>query len=273
MGDFLVLGGDTRSVYAAKELSLTHSCDIFGFDQGVDGSPRGKWKYVVLPLPASRDGVNVNAPHHGGVISLKNAAACAKPNGIIFAGKADDNLRAIAKANGTVLLDYFEREELTLMNALLTAEGALQIILRESKRSVFGMKVLVAGYGRIAKFLVKYLVALGANVTVAARQFKDIAASAAAGARTLRFAELRDSIGAFDCVVNTAPAEVFTSEICGNAHCELLAIDLASTPGFARNAPFFVITALSLPGTTAPVTAGKIIADTISNILEERAKI
>jgi dipicolinate synthase subunit A len=56
---------------------------------------------------------------------------------------------------------------------------------------------------------------------------------------------------------------------------DALIIDLASMPGgvddgFAASKSIKVIHALSLPGKTAPVTAGKNIADAVIRILERR---
>ena len=57
---------------------------------------------------------------------------------------------------------------------------------------------------------------------------------------------------------------------------ESLIIDLASKPGgvdfeSAKKANLNVIWALSLPGKTAPVTAGEILCKTAINILSEKA--
>ena len=58
---------------------------------------------------------------------------------------------------------------------------------------------------------------------------------------------------------------------------DCLIIDLASKPGgvdfeSAKRLGRNVIWALSLPGKTAPLTAGNIIRDTINNILNEQAR-
>ena len=85
---------------------------------------------------------------------------------------------------------------------------------------------------------------------------------------------LPDSIGSYDIIFNTIPAMVLESGLLKKVKSDSLIIDLASKPGgvdfdAAKEAGVKVIWALSLPGKTAPITAGKIIKDTILNILNE----
>ena len=68
---------------------------------------------------------------------------------------------------------------------------------------------------------------------------------------------------------------VLDKSILERADPDCLIIDLASKPGgvdfsAAAKLGIKVIWALGLPGKTAPVTSGEIIADTVINILSER---
>ena len=67
-------------------------------------------------------------------------------------------------------MDYFAREELTIRNAIPTAEGCLGILLRQRKRTLWGSGVLVTGFGPVGQALGPRLAALGADVTIAARR-------------------------------------------------------------------------------------------------------
>ncbi|MCL2638914.1 MAG: hypothetical protein FWD48_11175 [Oscillospiraceae bacterium] len=65
MNNFLFLGGDMRFVYAAKRLSERYDCFLYGFDD-LDSAPAvpvlreiTRFKSLVLPLPATRDEVNI----------------------------------------------------------------------------------------------------------------------------------------------------------------------------------------------------------------------
>ena len=115
---------------------------------------------------------------------------------------------------------------------------------------------------------------LGAHTTVCARKYSDLAMAQSSGCSTLPIAELGDDIGRYDIIFNTIPAMVLESGLLKKVKSDSLIIDLASKPGgvdfdAAKEAGVKVIWALSLPGKTAPITAGKIIKDTILNILNE----
>ena len=78
----------------------------------------------------------------------------------------------------------------------------------------------------------------------------------------------------FDLIINTVPAKVLEESILKQVRKDTLIIDLASKPGgvdfeTAKELGLNTIWALSLPGKVAPVTAGRIIYETIENMIEE----
>ena len=155
---------------------------------------------------------------------------------------------------------YYKDEIYVIENAALTAEGALELLMRRSNRAVAGMEVLVAGFGRIGTFLAGMLHSLGARVTVAARSEK---ARASAAARGYQSVDITNIPPVFDGVVNTIPAPVLAGDY-GGALC----IDLASAPGgWATDAP--VLKAPGLPGLYAPKAAADVMAEAIYRVMEE----
>jgi dipicolinate synthase subunit A len=80
-------------------------------------------------------------------------------------------------------------------NALITAEGALLLALSRREETLWGSRVLLTGMGRIAKVLLRQLVALGARVTVAARRPEDRQWARIGGAEAVDFAQLPDLVG------------------------------------------------------------------------------
>lgn len=283
MNNFLFLGGDMRSVYAAKRLSAhyDYDCFIYGFEKSAIPDMRvlrelTKCQSVVLPLPASVDGVNINAPYFEKPLPLSIIPEAVNAGGIVYCGRSTPALRELCAQNNLKLVDYFEREELIVMNAVPTAEGCLEIIIRESGSTVFGAEILLTGYGRISKVTADYLVALGAKVTVAARKYCDLAWVEIAGCRPLHFSSLDSELSRFDIIINTVPAQIFDSERLKLLKQGCLIVDLASKSGLedmeaARREGINVIWALSIPGKSSPVTAGNIIADTIINIMAENS--
>ncbi len=154
---------------------------------------------------------------------------------------------------------YYEDEIYAIENAALTAEGALELLMRRSNRALGGMEVLVVGFGRIGGFLAGMLASLGAHVTVAAR---GEAARASARSRGLDAVDITHIPGSYDAVVNTVPAPVLAGDY-GGALC----MDLASAPGgWQDDTP--VLKAPGLPGMYAPKAAADVMAEAIYRAME-----
>lgn len=271
-----VIGGDKRMLFAARAFML-EGCEvsISGFDGLMSlcnirieeaYSAAETADILILPLPPVR-GCMVNAPFTSSEIAIEELAQAAghKP---VFSGFA----AKIAPYFGGKVYDYSAREEFALRNAVLTAEGALQLILSDYEGSVFGAKILVMGYGRIGKVLAAYLKSLGAEVTVAARKLTDRTLADMSGCVARDYSELE--LKSYDIVLNTVPAPVGDEAFVNALGENVYIIDLASAPGgidfdAARRRDLSCIHALSLPGKTAPLAAGKIIKDTIFHIIKE----
>ena len=155
---------------------------------------------------------------------------------------------------------YYTDEIYAIENAALTAEGALELLMRRSNRALAGMEVLVTGFGRIGGFLAGMLSSLGAHVTVAARSE---AARAAARSRGFEPVDITHIPSHFDAVVNTIPAQVLAGDY-GDALC----IDLASAPGgWQDDTP--VLKAPGLPGLYAPKAAADVMAEAVYRVMTE----
>ncbi len=284
MNSFIFLGGDLRMIYAAKRLNKEYKSTAYGFD-GIEIpcefpllKTALKADCVVLPLPLTVDGENINAPYSREPVPIEKIPLFAKDNAVIFTGKECPALVKLCADHGYTLIDYFCREELQVMNAVPTAEGAIEIALREMAATLAGSRVLITGYGRIGRALAPRLKAFGAEITVCARKYEQLAWAEADGCKTVSLntnGRLEELLPCFDIVFNTVPARIFGRERLLLLKKDCLIIDLASKTGIddlelAKNAGVRVIWALSLPGKTAPVTAGEIIASTIHNIISEK---
>ena len=156
-------------------------------------------------------------------------------------------------------IPYYKDEIYAIENAALTAEGALELLMRRSNRALAGMEVLVTGFGRIGGFLAGMLSCLGAHVTVAARSE---AARAAARSRGFESVDITNIPAHFDAVVNTIPAQVLAGD-----YGEALCLDLASAPGgWQDDTP--VLKAPGLPGLYAPKAAADVMAEAVYRVLE-----
>ena len=175
-----------------------------------------------------------------------------------------DSPHKIAPPSWKQGVPYYADEIYTIENAALTAEGALELLMRRSNRALAGMDVLVVGFGRIGGFLAGMLSSLGARVTVAARSET---ARAAARARGHNSVDINNITGPYDAVVNTVPAQVLKGDY-GGALC----LDLASAPGGWRSDEP-VLRATGLPGLYAPKAAADVMAEAIYRVMEEKENV
>ena len=130
--------------------------------------------------------------------------------------------------------------------------------------------MLVIGYGRVGKVLADRLKGLGAYVPVSARKPSDFALIKALGYNAVETQTVSDSLSDYDIVFNTVDVKVIDERVFENCSVKLL-IDLSSKGGFdlaaARDGGIHALTAPGLPGLCAPLTAGKILAETVTEIL------
>ncbi len=281
--NFGIVGGDKRQLFLAESLlGDGYNVLLAGFD-GLRGQGFGclsdmdtALRYsdaIILPLPGVRADKSLNAPLSDKPIYFSEAAQalmCEKP---VFASQRDRLVRAYPMLSQAQVFDYAARDDFAILNAVPTAEGALELAMREFEGTVAGSRSLVVGFGRIGKILSKMLKALGSSVTVCARRPSDFAYIEALGYRAKNTAAL-SVVHGYDLVFNTVPALIFDEKLLGNTDKATLLIDLASLPGgvdfeSARALGIDAFRALSLPGKCAPKTAGEIIKKTVFSIIEE----
>lgn len=252
---------DTFLLEKAENLSREEKCIVFPISD-----------VYVLPLPLSTDGKNINSPLSDLTLSISDFFSFIPKESIVFGGLIAPEVFDTAKSYGIKIYDYYDFEELQIKNALPTAEGAIEIALREMPVTLFGTKSLITGYGRIGKVLSPMLKAMGSDVTVSTRSRDSLVWIEISGFHAMDSASLSESAGKFDLIINTAPSKLFTYDVLKNIKDDALILDLASRPGgvdmdAASSLGIKVIWALGLPGKCAPVTSGHIIGSTILNIL------
>ncbi|MDE6087931.1 MAG: dipicolinate synthase subunit DpsA [Oscillospiraceae bacterium] len=279
----LVAGGDLRYGYTAASLADHLETYAVGFQSAVSDQVQlvesvadkiPLCDVLVLPMPVSDDGILVNAPFSQRNISISHLLTTLKPGALVLGGKFGKS-QEIFEQSGFETMDYLVREEFSTRNAVPTAEGAIQIMLEEMPCTICGSQILILGFGKIGSRLAATLHAMGAEVTVVARNVVKRAEAEMLGCRSVAFSELEHAVKDADVICNTVPALVLTESILEQIRQDALILDLASKPGgvdwdAAQTLGKRVVWALSLPGKTAPVTAGRIIAKTILHILDER---
>lgn len=276
----LIAGGDMRQIFCALRLAETHDVSVAGFapeqlppllTQSAAEAFRHKYDCVVLPVPPLDGSGCIDTPLGDGILSAERVRSLLSPGAVVLTGRSDPELEAVF--SGFVIIDYMQREDVCLYNAVPTAEGAVQLAVSELPVTLNGLPVLITGLGRIGTALAQILRGFGADVTAAVRNSRGAARARLLGIRSVR----TEDIGAdYGLVFNTVPRLIFTRPLLEQFPSDTLFIDLASRPGgidFSAAADLGIraVWALGLPGKTAPVTAGEIIAGAVCSILDERS--
>lgn len=282
---FAIIGGDMRQAKLAELLAADgHEAVTFALEKihpasGVTQAATPKKAAegaacVILPLPLQQREGMLSAPLSSGIHTVREILSALSPEQKILLGRADAASREQLEAFGLKYIDYFEREELAVLNSVAAAEGAIGLIMQDTAITIWGAKILVIGYGRMGKTLARRLLALGADVTVSARTHADLAWISVDGMTPAPISKLDGTLCEYDVIVNAVPALMLDEKRLSELREDTLCLDLASKPGgvdFIAAAKLGVraMWALSLPGEVAPVTSGAIIRDTIYNILQE----
>jgi dipicolinate synthase subunit A len=275
---YLVLGGDARSAYLYQLMSA-EGLDVglagFGLPESApDMAEAARIAEIIIgPIPFS-NGQELNMPSSASAMTLEELFSAAGPGTVVMGGRLNRDALRLAKESGAIAHDLLEREEMAMLNAIPTAEGAIQTAMENTPFTLHQSRILVTGFGRIGKVLSKMLLGLGASVSVAARKAGDLALAEALGCRPVPMRKLGSALGEMDVIMNTIPFVVIDAELTKLIRKETLVIELASKPfgvdvQACRNQGANVIFAPSLPGKVAPLTAARYILLTVKNILKE----
>lgn len=272
---FAIIGGDERQIYLSRILkSKGHTVRMCGFEKYKKhmtclsvGDALFGCDCIILPIPTTRDGKTVYAPFGNGETLICDIIAAANKKTIFFT--------AGTKLGMPREYDYFAREELTVQNALITAEGAIAEAISNTNKTLLGSNVLITGFGRISKFICARLAPFGCNITATSRRAETEAWIKSYGYNCIDNTEIERYADLFDIIFNTIPSPVITEQIIKKLKPECTIFELASAPygvdfNAAQDAKIKTILASGLPAKTAPKSAAEIIYNTIFNILHEK---
>lgn len=282
---FALVGGDERTVRLGRLLCEDgHRVSCFALEKIALPSGLGSVgclqscvygaDCVVLPCPVESGG-RLTAPFSDNVLRVQEIISALWPYQLLCGGKFSDECVLMAQRAQIKTEDLLLRSDFVVGNAAISAEGALGLLLEKSEQSAWEARVLICGWGRIGRLLAMKLLALGANVTVAARKGEDRAMARATGCGSLEYSRLEQEAGGFDWVVNTVPARVISDAALCMMADDTLVVELASAPGgfdakLAENIGLRVFKAAGLPGKCAPLSAAKLMRETIYKIISEQ---
>ena len=277
-----VIGGDLRIVKLVEMLEKeNYIVSTYGLEKAPEIAIKAssleeciKDADIILgPLPLSSNGEYINTPFSENKIAIDELLNSIEGKTFI-AGSIKQEVYDKVNGKNITILDIVKREELAVLNAISTAEGAIQIAINETPKNLHGNNVLVLGFGRIGKVLSKMLDGIGAKVACEARKTTDLAWIKAYGYEPVNLIELKENLHKYDIIINTIPYIVLTREMLQEVKEDALIIDLASNPGGVdRNAikelGIKFNWALSLPGKVAPITSAEFMKETLLNMFKE----
>lgn len=214
---------------------------------------------IILPVPVQKV---TKLPEFERIKSFWN------PQQLVFGGVFPEALGKELKERRIPYFDLMKEESVTVKNAAVTAEAVTAEVICRSKYSVDGQKIVITGYGRCARAAAEKLSALGARITVLARDRKARKEAQAKGYCAVDFAYGPEEVCAAATVINTVPAPVVTERMLREMHPGTLLLDLASAPGgydvaTAERYGLNVILLPGLPGRYTAKSSAKILADAI----------
>ena len=264
-----MLTNENFTVYSYNNKYIENKDNINNLDEFLD-----KIDILIAPIPFTKDNKNVfNIENEN--INIKELIEKTIKFKIkaFFGGIINKDIIKTLEENNIKTFDFFEDNSIAILNAIPTAEGAIQTAMENSFKTIFNSNCLVLGYGRCGKILANMLKGIGANVDVTYRKDEDFAYINTYGLNSINLYKIKDSINKYDFIFNTIPYEILNKEILDYINKNTIIIDLASAPGgvdynYARELNLQAIYCPSLPGRVAPYTAGKILKDKIISFLD-----
>ena len=287
---YLVLGGDLRNIKLAGMLADDgNRVYSFGQDRSDEILDDGriekctslktameKAQVIIGPVPFSSNEDFINAPFAHDKIMIDDLMKTNKGK-IFISGSIKENLKKQLDEKYMEVIDIMKRDDLAILNTIATAEGTIEVAIKNTDKILQGSRVLILGFGRVGKIVANKFSKMSAIVTCAARKVSDLAWIKAYGYNSLNINDMLYDLKEFDIIINTVPQTILRERELKHIDAEALLIDLASSPGgidgkMAKSMGLNFIWALALPGRIAPSSSAKFIKDTVYTILEEMSK-
>lgn len=178
----------------------------------------------------------------------------------IFAGRIDEHWQKHLQDVKPIY--YLQNEAFIWKNAALTAEGFLAHLFVQ-RVSVQNKKIVITGFGRVAKMLALFLSRLKANVQIAVRSEAQCAEANAYGYEGMLLEA--DVPCTADLIINTIPTQWLSKEYESWLSCPIY--DVASAPGCLNNLVLSQYELLpALPGKYFPQAAANILYETMLDL-------
>lgn len=286
-----VLGGDARQLEVIRKLTeLDAKLSLVGFDQlnqtfigatkmDIAELDFSDFDAIILPVPGTNLSGEIETIFSNEKIVLEEEMLMETPEHcVVFSGITNRYLDEIITKSKRKLIKLFERDDVAIFNSIPTVEGTIMMVIQNTDFTIHGSNVIVLGFGRTGMSVARVFSCLGAHVKVGARKSEDIARITELGLKPFHIANLEHEVEEVDIVINTVPSIIVTASVISKMPIHTLIIDLASKPGgtdfrYAEKRGIKALLAPGLPGIVAPKTAGKIVANVISQLLKEEIQL
>lgn len=281
-----IIGGDARQLEIIRKLAeLDAKLSLIGFEQ-LDHAFTGAHKEkifeadfsgidaIILPVSGtSLEGHVETIFSNEQVILTGDIIAKTPETCTIYSGISNAYLTGIAKQAKRRLVQLFERDDVAIYNSIPTVEGTIMMAIQHTDFTIHGSKVAVLGLGRTGMSVARAFSALGAKVKVGARKSEYLARITEMALQPFHISEIEKELSDVDIVINTIPQPIVTASVISKMAAHTLIIDLASKPGgtdfrYAEKRGIKALLAPGLPGIVAPKTAGRILANVLTQLLQ-----
>ncbi|MBR3606138.1 MAG: hypothetical protein IKL51_00970 [Lachnospiraceae bacterium] len=212
-----------KEEYFLVEDKRTRAKRAEDFEEAVTGAQN-----LLFPIPFCKGNrINLSETKE---VTQEELLQLLSPGQKLFAGVIGKDFVEKAKEKGVICYDYMTEERIAVFNSIATAEGTIGEILHSFPYNLHGTPVLVLGYGRCAKTLVRKLKALDAKIAVYARR-KDASMEAyAQGAEPIEKGALLQEMKKYPLVINTIPERIFRGEEIKQLSLGTIIYEIASYP-------------------------------------------
>lgn len=266
MEKFLIIGGDKRQKIL-YDLLKSEGKDVSHMTE-TDTHIISSYSHIILPVPISKDGRNIYCSDSGFCLSLNDIADELIKSQTVFGGGFNEKFRSALQRKGIICLDFMADEDFVTANAYLTAQGALRLLLENTQEYIVSKKMLIIGFGRVAKALAAMLKSVGADIYIAARNPSQLKLAELCSYKTFQLNEMGSYLCEFSYIFGTVPFNVLTEDNIKLIRDDCVYFELASAPFTADRNDFDrfgkrYIPGGALPGNFLPVASGRLLCDYI----------
>lgn len=279
-----ILGGDLRQCYAAEylnargyEVMCCHTPD-FPYHPEIRQTDNitealEHRSLVLTPTPLTRDNIHLFQTESYPPCSLEDLWDSLSADHIFAAHSLSEKYQEFLKKIGCQTVIWGNFPLFQTENARLTAEGLLAEVIRCTPFALSSANILLLGYGCCGKEIASVFLPLCQNIYLIEQDTAKTGEAGLKGLSPVREKDFPEILPQCRIVINTVPASILEISHLSQLHSSCHIFDIASAPfGFPTDTtekcllPYYRIP--GIPGRFSPVTAGRIIGQTIERMTE-----